>query len=300
MSNHNPHDWTWVNGQTRPGEQPVLFADDQGFSLGMALFETIAVVNGKPVNLAAHVHRLLSGLQQIGTPLSTEDLDPVVILQDLFEREPGRHGNLRITVTPGRATRGLLTKPTTGPMIIGRYQELSPQHVHPAELHISSIRRNPDSPGSYLKSIHYLDHILAKREAVEAGAEDALMLTADGRISCSTTANVIIWDGHQLKHPDPHSAALPGTTLALLHSLLPPKRKIQPAAITRLDLDVAKGVYLINSLKGVQPVNAIGDRKYYSDLNGVYSEMTKVLRSYVVAECGEHVGEGVFPWLGEV
>lgn len=299
MMNHDTHDWTWVNGQVFPGHQPVVHADDQGFLLGTALFETIAVVNGKPVNASAHMHRLMSGLQLTGCPPPSKPLDPQHVLNDLFEQAGGRHGVLRITVTPGRASRGLNGKPLGSPAIIARFSEMMEHPLHPLSLHISSIRKNPDSPSSYLKTTHYLDHILALREAEAAGADDALMLTSDGHISCSTTANVLIWDGHHLKHPDPHAGALAGTTLALLHALLPTKRKPQPCRLTRLDLDVAKGVYLINSLKGIQPVNAIGDRKYYSDLNGVYAEMTKALRRFVVAECGEHVGEGVYPWLNE-
>lgn len=299
MNTNYTHDWTWVNGVVLQGQQPVVHADDQGFTLGMSLFETIAVVNGKPVNPDAHLLRLLAGMQKIGIRPPAEQLDPAQILMDLFEKEPGLHGALRMTVTPGRASRGLLAEPFGEPAIIGRFQELAPQPLHPVELHISAIRKNPDSPASYLKTTQYLDHILAFREAKEHGADDALLLTTDGRVSCSTTANVIIWDGHRLIQPDSFAGALPGTTLALLQSLLPAKRKIAAAPLTRLDLDVAKGVYLINSLKGIQPVNAIGDRKYYSELNGVYSEMTKVLRSYVIAECGEHIGEGVYPWLGE-
>ncbi|MCF8238099.1 MAG: aminotransferase class IV [Saprospiraceae bacterium] len=299
MSNDTSHDWNWVNGQVIPGQQPVVHANDQGFTLGMGLFETIAVVNCKMVNVASHLHRLLAGLQQIGAALSSEELNAERILHDLLDKEPGRHGVLRITVTPGRAGRGLNVQPVGTPTIVARFSELGFVSTHPVDLHIASVRKNPDSPSSYLKSTHYLDHIMALREARDAGADDALLLTVDGRISCSTTANVIIWDGHQLKQPDVHAAALPGTTLALLNALLPAKRKIHAAPLTRLDLDVAKGVYLVNSLKGIQPVNAIGDRRYYSDLNGVYAEMTKILRAYVVAECGEHVGEEVFPWLGE-
>ncbi len=299
MNNDTSHDWTWVNGQVIPGHQPVVYADDQGFLLGTGLFETIAVVNGKLVNLAAHINRLLAGLQQIGTPLSLEQMDAEGMLKDLFEKEAGRHGALRVTVTPGRTDRGLSAQRSGEPNIIARFSELVHLSSHPVDLHIASFQKNPNSPSSYLKSTNYLDHILALREAREAAADDALLLTVDGRISCTTTANVIIWDGHQLKQPDLHSAALPGTTLALLNSLLPAKRKIHQAPLTRLDLDVAKGVYLVNSLKGIQPVNSIGDRRYYSDLNGVFAVMTKALRSYVIAECGEHVGEGVFPWLGE-
>lgn len=299
MMNHDTHDWTWVNGQVLTGDQPVIHGDDQGFLLGIALFETIAVVNGKPVNASAHLHRLMSGLQQIGITPPAEPLDAQRILDDLFGKASGRHGVLRITVTPGRAGRGLLATPFGDPAILARFSELADQAHHPVSLHISNIRKNPDSPASYLKSISYLDHILALREARKAGADDALMLTSDGFLSGATTANILLWDGHRLVHPDSHAAALPGTTLALLQALLPAKRKPQSGRLTRLDLDVAKGIYLINSLKGIQPVNAIGDRKYYSDLNGVYAEMTKALRRFVVAECGEHVGEGVFPWLSE-
>lgn len=299
MSNDTTHDWTWVNGRVIPAHDPAVAGDDQGLQLGTGLFETIAVVNSKLVNKDAHMQRLLAGLQKIGTPLSTSLLDPDQILKELFTQQSGRHGALRITVTPGRTGRGLAGDSLGEATILGSFQPLDHLSSHPIDLHISCIRKTQDSPSCYLKSTNYLDHILALREARSAGADDALLLTVDGRISCTTTANILIWDGKQLKCPDQHAAALPGTTIALLSSLLPTKRKIIPAPLTRLDLDVAKGVYLINSLKGVQPVNAIGDRKYYSELNGVYSEMTNVLRSYVVAECGEHVGEGVFPWMGE-
>lgn len=299
MSNDTSHDWTWVNGRTIPAHEPAVAGDDQGLLLGTGLFETIAVVNGNLVNKDAHMQRLLAGLQKIGTPLSTTLLDPEQILKDLFTQQPGRHGALRITVTPGLTGRGLDGASLGEATLLGSFQPLEHLSSHPIDLHISSIRRNPESPSSYIKSINYLDQILALREAKSTGADDALLLTVDGRISCTTTANLLIWDGKQLKCPDQYAAALPGTTLALLSSLLPTKRKIIPAPLTRLDLDVAKGVYLTNSLRGVLPINTIGDRRYHSDLNAVYAEMTKALRHYVIAECGEHVGDGVFPWMGE-
>lgn len=299
MNNDTSHDWTWVNGRTIRAHEPAVAGDDQGLLLGTGLFETIAVVNSKLVNKDAHMQRLLAGLQKIGTPLSTTLLDPVQILKDLFTQQPGRHGVLRITVTPGRTGRGLDGDSLGEATILGSFQPLEHLSSHPIDLHISSIRKNPDSPSSYIKSINYLDHILALRDARSAGADDALLLTVDSRISCTTTANILIWDGKQLKCPDQHAAALPGTTLALLSSLLPAKRKIIQAPLTRLDLDVAKGVYLTNSIRGVLPINTIGDRRYHSDLNAVYAEMTRALRHYVIAECGEHVGEGVFPWMGE-
>jgi len=138
------------------------------------------------------------------------------------------HVVLRTTITRGVTGRGLWPKTAPDPTIP---RSATPWNkdlfARPVRLIISTIVRNAGSPTSRLKTIGYLDNILAAREAVEMNADDALLLNAGGKVACTTIANVFaLIGGKLLTHRQPTARWL--GSCAGLCSKLPRRSELTP------------------------------------------------------------------------
>ncbi|MFL5259721.1 MAG: aminotransferase class IV [Hyphomicrobiales bacterium] len=245
----------WFNGALVEGPIPVDPAD-RGLTLGDGLFETIAIFNGKPVYLEAHLDRLDSGAREIGIRTSRAAVERGIT--ELLRMSSADHAILRVTVTRGASARGLSAESDRPASLITLAPWQSGTVYTPARLATGSIRRNESSPASRLKSLSYIDNILAAREASRAGADDALLLNMQGRVACSTIANVFLIAGESLVTPPLSEGALPGITrarvlaLARAAGLVADERPIAPA-----DLFTSEAVLLTNSIRLIRPVIAI-------------------------------------------
>jgi branched-chain amino acid aminotransferase len=245
----------WFDGALVEGRIPVD-PGDRGLTLGDGLFETIAIFNGKPVYLKAHLDRLDSGARELGIRVSRREIESGIA--ELLRTSSFGHAILRLTVTRGVGARGLSAESDRPALLI----TLAPWQLGtiyaPVRLATSSIRRNQSSPASRLKSLSYIDNILAAREASKAGANDALLLNMQGRVACSTIANVFLIAGQSLITPPLSEGVLPGITrarvlaLARAAGLVADERPIAPA-----DLFSSGAVFLTNSIRLIRPVMAI-------------------------------------------
>ena len=125
------------------------------------------------------------------------------------------------------------------------------------------MRRNQHSPASRLKTLGYLDSILALREVQAAGADEAILLNGAGRLACASAANLFLVSGGRLLTPPPEEGVLPGVTRGRLIELaggagrrLPRSGRWPRGAIGR-----AEEVFLTSSLSLVRPVARIGRRR---------------------------------------
>jgi branched-chain amino acid aminotransferase len=161
---------------------------------------------------------------------------------------------VRITLSRGPAARGLLPSGTPTPTLLVGAAQLPPV-APPARLVISEItRRNEFSPLSRIKSLNYLDGVLARQEAEKAGADDALLLNTAGNVAEATAANVFLLMNGEWITPPVEDGALPGIARALLleHGVAREQR------ITCSDLPEAQAGFLSNSL-GRRVLRAAGD-----------------------------------------
>ena len=133
---------------------------------------------------------------------------------------PDGDASIRITVSRGVAPgRGLLPAgPAVATIVIQAWPVAPPPPGHLERgLHLvaSAVRRDPANPLAALKTTSRADYVYARLEARRAGADDALFLTIDGRLSEATSANVFLVRGTELATPSLDSAILPGTTRAV-------------------------------------------------------------------------------------
>jgi branched-subunit amino acid aminotransferase/4-amino-4-deoxychorismate lyase len=232
----------------------MLPPDDRGLTLGDGLFETL-LWNGSDLEFwPEHFHRLSRGCTALGlpTPSEAEALDHVLAagraLGDV-------RGAVRLTLTAGSGGRGL-DRPARPVLRLIATGAPAPLIQSPVTLITSTIRRNDASPISRLKTLNYLDNILARREAQALGADEALLLNACGEVACAAAANILWLKDGVMFTPALECGVLDGVIRGRLI-------KSHAAQEVRAGLEkvfAADAVYLTNSLVGVRPVSRLDGR----------------------------------------
>ena len=254
-----------LDGRLLEASDAALPLDDRGLLLGDGLFETLRAEAGRALDLEAHLERLRAGARALKIPLPEADLpraiDALLAANGLSQGSAA----LRITLTRGSGPRGLLPPSAPRPRLFMTAVAWTPPPREPLRAILAGVRRNEHSPLSRLKTLNYLDNVLARLEAEERGADEALMLNTAGRLVCATAANLFLVRGRRLFTPPVTEGVLPGIARASVLDLAP-----------RLDLSVAEvplepaqlweadEAFLTNSLIGLRSVvevdgRAIGD-----------------------------------------
>ncbi len=273
----------WFNGRPVTGALAVD-PGERGLLLGAGIFETIAVFGGKAVWLAEHLDRMLAGAGILGIPADRAAIEAAVAAT--LPASAHGHGILRITLTRGPGVRGLAANGTEPSLLVTLNPWVKGTLFAPARLKTSAIRRNETSPASRLKTLSYMDNILAAREAAAARCDDALFLNMRGEVAATTIANVFILHGGRLATPPLGAGILPGIArqklLAATHA---DERDIAPSELLE-----AEAVFLTNSLRLVRPVHALDGRELRHD-DAALARCFEQLCAEIVRESGFHPRE---------
>ncbi|UTY60873.1 aminotransferase class IV [Massilia sp. erpn] len=231
----------WCEG--RIVEQSVVDVSDRGFTLGDGLFETLSVSNGEPCFLDRHLKRLRAGCDFLGIPLLLSDAVLLDAIFQLLHSKALLEAVVRITLTRGPAPRGILPPLNPKPTLIISAEPRSV--LGPAEAIVATVtRRNEHSPLSRIKSINYLDNILARREAANKGANEALLMNSAGALAEASTANLFACINGLLCTPPIDNGALPG----IMRNLIIEHFRVSERSIGVADLIGADYAFLSNSL----------------------------------------------------
>lgn len=243
----------WFNGRFVK-EALAVDPSDRGLLLGDGIFETIAVFNRTAIWLEDHLDRMMASAIALGLPP-----DRLVVadgVAEVLERAPAPHGLLRITLTRGPGVRGLAAEVQQPSLLIAHAPWASNMLFAPAMLSTSSIRRNETSPASRLKTLSYIDNIIAAREAASIHCDDALFLNHQGLVASTTIANIFILRDGWIATPRTSDGVLAGITrrklLELPHA---EERSVTPAELLNAD-----AVFLTNSLRLIRPVYSLDGR----------------------------------------
>ncbi len=260
----------WIDGRLEPADGRHLSAFDRGFQLGDGVFETLRARGGRPTELAEHLARLRRSAEGLDIELgATLEADIERGMAALLDADglggPSGDASVRITVSRGAIFgRGLLPAEAAAPTIAIQAWPVPPTPVDHLErgLHLvtSAVRRDPASPLAALKTTSRADYVYARLEARRAGADDALFLTTDGRLSEATSANIFLVRPRgevvaELATPSLDCAILPGTTRSWIlgwagaAGLAPAETSLEPA-----DLAAAAEAFLCSSVAGILPV----------------------------------------------
>ena len=239
----------------------MIPADDRGFALGDGLFETLLARGGEPMLWDAHLARLARGCAELGLPAP----DPRACL------EAAKRALADAGLDETRAAVRLSWSAVSGGRGIARPAALAPRlavtvsprpaDAAPQRLHTAAVRRNDASPASRLKTMAYLDNVLARREAEAAGADQALMLNTRGELACADSANLFWLAGRTLMTPALECGVLDGTLRGLLMERAGGAGwSVQAVRAAPEALEGADAVFLTNSVMGVRPVSALDGR----------------------------------------
>lgn len=221
--------------------------DDRGLLLGDGLFETILVKDGQAILLDDHIARLQSGCTVLGLPLPDTDDARDLCRETIAGSGLGDlRGALRLTLTAGSGGRGLDRPEVCEPHIFATVAA-SPRPSGPVALKTSEIRRNEGTPTSRLKTLSYLDNVLARRQAAPA---EALLLNSAGEIAGAAAANVFWVRSGRLFTPSLECGALDGVMRRQVMAVA----DVEAVRAPRAMLETAEAIFLTNSLIGVRAV----------------------------------------------
>ncbi len=248
----------WLNGHLRDSDEPAIAADDRGLLMGDGLYETLLVRNGRPARLAAHLERLRRGAAVIGLPLP--DIEFAAAMQQVLAANRLLEGSLRLTVTRGAAPRGIAPPAVPSPTAMIAVAAAAPPPPPARCIVATRTRRNEHSPLAGIKHLNCLDSILARIEAGERDADDAILLNSAGQVAEATAANVFVVLAGRLLTPPVADGALPGIRRAEIVA-----RGAVEVSLTADDLRRAEAIFLTNSL-GVRPLCRIDGRTLAADV----------------------------------
>lgn len=257
----------WVNGELLRVRSPHLSARDRGLTLGDGLYETVRVHEGRLELWVRHLARLWSGAAQLGLDLGWKDEELQDAARQVLEVNELSEAVLRVTLSRGVSeARGLLPPADARcTLVLDAY----PFQGYPEALYavgmsavISTVRRNEHSPTSGLKTLSYLDNVLARTEAARAAEDEALLLNASGALACATAANLFLVVEGALLTPDLSSGVLPGVVRAAVLAQLAPDMGMTTLerGVALEELWGAQEVFLTSSLLGVMPLCQVDGR----------------------------------------
>lgn len=247
----------WLNGALIDSQDARIDPADRGFLLGDGVFETVRARAGSALHLPRHLARLRGGADVLGIEPVWNDAQIDEAVGAVLALCENADAAVRITLSRGPAARGVLPVQASRPTLLIAASPL-PQPAPPARLVIArSTRRNEASPLSRIKSLNYLDSIIARREAAARDADDAILLDSRGRVAEATAATVFAVRNGTIETPPVSDGALPGIFRErLIESGLARERTILPADLLRADtvfLGNSLGIRLVIALDG-QPI----------------------------------------------
>ncbi len=251
----------WLNGRYYPAGQARLSPLDRGFQFGDGLFETLRANPGRIPALDRHIERLLDSSRQLH--LNTrflQHIDWAAVIAKLLvkNRLHACVARVKIIVTRGIHAPLLLGEPElpTVCVLARRYTPPSAQAYRNGwKLH---VYRNGHAPSTGRhKSLNYLFFLMAKDAAARAGADEAVVLTADGLVSETASGSLLLFDGDSFCTPKA-ADQLPGITVRRCRALLEQRGvEVTERPIPAPELPEFRGIWILNSMIGIMAANSV-------------------------------------------
>jgi branched-chain amino acid aminotransferase len=256
----------YINGKFYDKLDAKISVYDHGLLYGDGVFEGIRIYAGRAFKLKEHVERLFESARHIKLeiPLTPEQMAKAI--NDTVTINNKKEGYIRPIVTRGAGSLGIDPRKTGDPQVIIIVDDIS---LYPPELYengmeiatVSTIRNHPNALNPRLKSLNYLNNILAKIEANQAGCLEALMLNHKGEIAECSADNIFLVKAGSLRTPPCDAGILEGITrntvidLARAAGIL-----VQEIALTRHDVFSADECFLTGTGAEIIPVTKCDGR----------------------------------------
>lgn len=256
----------YINGQILPQEDAKISVFDHGLLYGDGVFEGIRAYNGKIFTLNQHLDRLYDSATAISLKIPLTKDEMAHAIRKTMEANNLTDSYIRLIVTRGVGKLGLDPNKCATPqvIIITDTIELYSKTLYEKGLDIvtvTTIRNHFSALDPKIKSLNYLNNILAKLESIQAGAGEALMLNKDGYVAECAGDNIFIVKNNTLLTPPENAGILIGITRNIVMELATEIGiQVKEELMTRYDLYIADECFLTGTAAEIIPVVRIDGR----------------------------------------
>ena len=256
----------FLDGRLVPENKAKISVFDHGLLYGDGVFEGIRSYNGRVFMLEEHIDRLFRSAKAIclTIPMSRDELVAAVVKTCKVNKT--YDGYIRLVVTRGVGTLGLnpYQCPKASVFIIASMIQLYPVKLYKegmAIVTVGTVRNHTESINPAIKSLNYLNNILAKIEAINSGVMEAVMLNPQGFVAEATGDNIFVVRGKSLLTPPPWAGTLIGITRNTVMDIARAQgMDVREEMLTRYDLYNADEVFLTGTAAEVIGVSDIDRR----------------------------------------
>jgi branched-chain amino acid aminotransferase len=256
----------YLDGEWLDRETAKVSVFDHGFLYGDGVFEGMRVYGGKTFKLAEHVDRLYDSAQAIALKVPMAKSEMIAVTEEGVRRAGLQDGYLRHVISRGVGDLGLDPRKCLRPSVTIIFDVIA---IWPAERYEQGLalitagtpinQREALSPR--IKSLNYLNHILAKVEATNAGADDAIMLDSAGHIAEATGMNLFICKKDTLYTPAVYAGLLRGVTRdTIIEIAREAGHTVVETMLNRYDLYTADEAFLTGTAAEVAPIRTVDGR----------------------------------------
>ena len=250
----------YIDGKFYPESEAKISVFDHGLLYGDGVFEGIRFYNGRVFRLEEHLERLWDSARSICLDVPISRAEMTEALLETIRKNDMREGYIRLLLTRGVGNLGLNPAQCKRPsvIIIAAAIALYPKEMYEKGLSVvtcATRRTNPAALNPAVKSLNYLNNVMARIEANLAGADEALMLNDEGNVAECTADNVFVIKNGQVFTPPISAGALRGITRAVAFEIAAEVGiQIKETDITRHDVFVADECFLTGTAAEVIPV----------------------------------------------
>lgn len=256
--------YVYVNGEVVHKDEARISPFDHGFLYGLGVFETFRTYDGHPFLLDDHLERLNHSLREMNIAKSFTRCEVMEILHRLLEANRLQNAYVRLNVSAGIGDIGLQTSEYDQPTVIMYMKPLLAPSFSKGKIGIVlKTRRNTPEGKERLKSHHYLNNIIGKREVGSRTDVEGIFLNEQGYVAEGIVSNIFWVKNGTVYTPAIHVGILNGVTrqfvIALLNAL---KIECQEGFYTLDHLRQADEIFVTNSIQEIVPIYQMDDRAY--------------------------------------
>lgn len=276
--------FVFMNDKVVPEKDAVVSVYDHGYLYGDGIYETMRAYSGTVFMFSRHLQRLRRSASMLGLRLPEEKVLSRAV-QETMEANGLSDAYIRITVSRGKGPVGLdpaLCLQPTFVVIAEQFREYPETfYTQGIRLVIAGTRRNhPSAINPMIKSLNFLNNILAKVEAKERGAYEAIMLNSEGFIAEGTISNIFFFKDEALCTPSVEAGILDGITRELVISLARGNgMKVNEGLWHPDDILAASEVFITNTTSEVMPVCMVNEAEFR--VGGRTAALRTLYRRYV-------------------
>lgn len=272
----------YLNGEFLPESEARVSVLDRGFLFGDGVYEVVPAYGGRLFRLDRHLDRLEHSLAAVRIPPPMDRAGWTRMLAELLERNPGDDRSVYLQVTRGVARRDHAFPADARPTVFAMVNPLSPPDPALLEQGVAAVT-SPDIRWARcdIKAITLLANILARQQAVEAGATEAILIRGGQATEGAASNLFVVGDGVIVTPPKDHSL-LPGITRDLVVELARDHGvPLMETPINEPDLRAAEEIWLTSSTKEILPVTRLDGRAVGAGRPGpVWARMTELYQDY--------------------